>query len=147
MIKILKGTKYSTETARLVGSWDNGDMEGTSTYIAEDLYQTRNLKYFVHGTGGSESTYAVHHGYSTSGSEQIRELTSSEARQWAEDKLTTEEYEKEFGELDDAASDERRPLLLKLQASTFELLRKQKTDTGMSYLDLVEQAIIELYKV
>ena len=74
------------------------------------------------------STYAVHHGNNTSGSEQIRPLTAEEARQWAKEKLSADEYSKEFGEPDEAAGDsgEKNRTAFILSPSVLSLLRKKK---------------------
>lgn len=147
MKKIISKSLYNTETARKVGSWDNGIYGNDFRSCSEDLYQTKSGKYFIHGEGGPMSTYAVHHGNNTSGSEQIRDLTASEAREWAEEKLTADEYQKEFGPVDEASADEKIQTAFNLSASTIDLLKKQKAETGMTYGQLVELAIIEIYKV
>jgi len=146
MKKIINGSLYNTETARLVGEWDNGGQYGSFTYCSEDLYQTRSGKYFVHGAGGAMTTYAEHHGNSTSGSEQIRSLTAEEARQWAEEHLDADEYAKEFGEPDEA-SDNKRPLNLTVTEEVYRLLQGKKVEMGMSISQLVELAVTEIYKV
>ena len=89
---------------------------------------TKSGKYFIHGSGGPMSTYAVHHGNNTSGSEQIRPLTAEEARQWAKEKLSADEYSKEFGEPDEAAGDsgEKNRTAFILSPSVLSLLRKKK---------------------
>ena len=147
MKKIINGSLYNTETARLVGEWDNGVYGNDFRSCSESLYQTKSGKYFVHGEGGPMSTYAVHHGNNTSGSEQIRDLTASEAREWAEEKLTADEYQKEFGPVDEASADDKIQTAFNLSASTIDLLKKQKAETGMTMSQMVELAIIEIYKV
>lgn len=147
MKKIISGSLYNTETARLVGEWDNGEGYGKFTRADEDLYQTRSGKYFIHGRGGAMTTYAEHCGNSTSGSEKIIPLTASEAREWAEEKLTADEYAAEFGEPDEAAGDEKRQFPVQLRQSTIDLLKKQKAETGMTYGGLVELAVTEIFKV
>lgn len=146
MKKIIAGSLYNTETARLVGQWDNGEQYGSFTYCSEDLYQTRSGKYFIHGAGGPMSTYAVHHGNSTSGSEQIRDLTAEEARQWSESKLSAEEYAKEFEEPDEAAGDETRQFPIQLKESTISMIKKIKAETGKTYGEVIEAAMEAYYK-
>lgn len=146
MKKIIRGSLFNTESARSIGSWDNGEQYGSFTYCAERLYQTRSGKYFVHGAGGPMTTYAEHHGNSTSGSEQIRDLTAEEARQWAEEKLSPDEYAKEFGEPDEAAGDETRQFPVQLRESTIALIKRIKAETGKTYGEVIEAAMEAYYK-
>ena len=147
MKKVISGSLYDTSTARLVGEWDNGGQYGSFTYCSEELYRTRSGKYFVHGEGGPLTTYAVHHGNDTSGSEEIRPMTYEQARAWAEEKLSAEEYAKEFGEPDEATGDEKRQFPVQLKQTTIDLLKRKKAETGMTYGELVELAIEEVYRV
>jgi len=147
MKKIIIKALYNTETARLVGSWDNGEGYGKFTRSDETLYQTKSGKYFLHGEGGAMTTYAEHHGNSTSGSEQLLPLTASEASEWAEEKLTADEYMKEFGPVDEATDDGRKQIGVTLAPSVIDLLDKQKVITGMSRNQLIELAVLEIYKV
>lgn len=147
MKKIINGSLYNTETARFIGTWDNGAEYGQMNRSDEYLYQTKSGKYFIRGEGGPMTTYAEHHGNSTSGGEQLIPLTASEAREWAEDKLDADEYQKEFGPVDEAAADEKIQTAFNLSAATIDLLKKQKAETGMTMSQMVELAIIEMYKV
>ena len=147
MKKIINRSLYNTETARFIGTWDNGAEYGQMNRSDEYLYQTKSGKYFLLGEGGPMTTYAEHHGNHTSGSEKIIPLTASEAREWAEEKLTADEYQKEFGPVDEAASDEKIQTAFNLSAATIDLLKKQKAETGMTMSQMVELAIIEIYKV
>ena len=147
MKKIIKNSLYNTETARLVGSWDNGIYGNDFRNCSEDLYQTRSGKYFLYGEGGPMSKYAVSYGNNTSGSEKIMDMTAAEAREWAEEKLTADGYQKEFGPVDEASADDKIQTAFNLSASTIDLLKKQKAETGMTMSQMVELAIIEIYKV
>lgn len=147
MKKIIAGSLFNTETARLVGRYDNGANGGDFTRVDEDLYQTKSGKYFLHGDGGPMTTYAVHHGNSTSGGSQIIPLTVAEAQEWAEEKLTADEYQKEFGPVDEAAGDGKIQTAFNLTPATIDLLKKQKATTGMTLSQLVEMAVTEIYKV
>jgi len=146
MKKIIAGAQYNTETARFIGTWDNGAEYGQMNRSDEYLYQTKSGKYFLRGEGGPMTTYAEHHGNSTSGGEQILPLTASEAREWAEEKLTADEYQKEFGEVEEA-SDNKRPLNLTVAPEVYRLLEAKKVETGMSISKLIELAVVEIYKV
>lgn len=145
MKKIINKSLYNTDTARFIGTWDNGAQYGDFNRVDESLYQTKSGKYFIRGEGGAMTTYAEHHGNSTSGSEKIIPLTASEAQEWAEEKLTADEYQKEFGEVEEAA--EKIQTAFNLSATTVDILKKQKAATGMTLSQLVELAVIEIYKV
>lgn len=102
MKEIIAGVLYDTETARLVGQWNNGSDKDSFGYCSEDLYQNEHGEYFIHGEGGPRSKYAVRYGNYRFWSEQIRDVTLSEAREWAKEKLTADKYQEEFAPVDEA---------------------------------------------
>ena len=92
MKKILGGKKYNTETAHRVGECWNG---GT---CSETLYRKRTGEYFLYGEGGPMSKYSVSYGDNEWGyGQEIQPLTVDEAKEWAEEHLDADEYEQEFG--------------------------------------------------
>lgn len=98
MKKIINGKRYDTDTARLVGTWHNGEYSFDS--VEEKLYKKKNGSFFLHGTGGANTRYAdMIDSNSWSGGEKIIPLSYEEARQWSEDHLTVDEYEAIFGEI------------------------------------------------
>lgn len=100
MKKIIKGKLYNTETAKLLGEWENNYSINDFKHVSEHLYLKKIGEYFLHGEGGPLSIYAEQIGiHGRSGGERIRPLTYAEAREWAEEKLEVEEYEKIFGEV------------------------------------------------
>ncbi len=101
MKKVINGKMYNTETATLVGSWDNGLYDRDFGRCAEDLYKKKTGEFFLCGSGGPMSKYAVCHGNSTSGDTVIIPMTEKEARAWAEQKLSGDEYEAIFGEVEE----------------------------------------------
>lgn len=96
MKKIINKKVYNTETATKVASWDNGVYGNDFRNCNEDLYRTAKGAWFIHGTGGPMSKYAVSHGNSTSGSSDIIDLTEEEAYQWMEEHDAIEGIEKYF---------------------------------------------------
>lgn len=148
MKKVISGSLYDTSTARLVGAWDNGVYGNDFSAVSEELYRTRSGKYFVHGEGGPLTTYAVHHGNDTSGSEEIRPMTVDQARAWAEEKLSADKYAAEFGEPEEAEDDGKRvPFPVQLKPAAIELLRRKKAEMKLTYGELVEMALDEFYGV
>lgn len=101
MKKIIDGKSYDTDTATLLGEYDNGYREGDFQYLEENLYQTKKGQYFVQYYGGCLTEYAITHGNQTSGSSGIFLITEGQARAWAEKKLTADEFITLFGEVEE----------------------------------------------
>ena len=66
MKKIIEGKTYNTETALLLGDWQNL-WKGDYHYCREELYRTRKGTYFIYGEGGALSCYARYIGGSATG--------------------------------------------------------------------------------
>ena len=98
MKKIIDGKLYNTETATHLGSYWNGLSKRDFRYCEETLYRKKNGEYFCHGSGGAMTCYASRHGDTRSEGEMIVPMTEAEAKRWAEDYLTVEEYIAAFGE-------------------------------------------------
>lgn len=133
MKKIINNKRYDTETARLVGEWDNGLSGRDFARCDEDLYQKKTGEYFLHGEGGGNSKYGEWHGNSGGPGETIILMTAEEAREWAEKRLTAEEYEAEF-----AVDDEPEP------ANTVGLkIRRLREMAGISQKELADKSGID----
>lgn len=92
MKKIINGRLYNTDTAELIGSWNNGHYTSDFRYCEESLYRKKNHEYFLYGNGGAFSIYSKSCGDSYRGGEDIIPMTEEEARDWAENYLTAEKY-------------------------------------------------------
>ena len=102
MKKIINGKKYDTDTAREVGYDNNGLLYSDFFYIEETLYKKKTGEFFLRGRGGAATKYAECKPGKFSGSgKAIVPLTEDEAKKWAEDHLTVEEYEGIFGEAEE----------------------------------------------
>lgn len=101
MKKVINGRLYDTNTAIEIGSWENGANYMDVNYVIETLYKTHNGEYFLYAFGyafgGPNNIYANRCGFNgkCSGS-MIALLTEDEARKFAEEKLTADEYLSEF---------------------------------------------------
>lgn len=101
MKKIINGRKYDTETATLIAKWDNG-IYGDFTSVSEELYEKRNGEWFLYGSGGAKTKYAVATGSNSwGGGEGITPLTEDEAKEWAEKHLSVEQYEEIWGPVEE----------------------------------------------
>lgn len=140
MKKIINGKVYDTESAKLIGEWDNGRYGRDFGRCAEDLYQKRTGEFFLHGGGGPMSKYAVSHGDNEwSGGEKIIPLSYDAAREWAESHLPAEEYEAIFGAVQE--DDSRVTITLSLSASSVELAKRAAAQAGISLSSYIEGLI------
>lgn len=100
MKKIINGKKYDTETAREIGCDGNNLSRRDFKWWTEVLYQKRTGEFFLYGEGGPASRYAVSaDGHGWDSGKQIIPLSEDKARNWAEEHLDADEYEKIFGEV------------------------------------------------
>ena len=99
MKKIINNKMYDTDTATFVGDWyfnQESDLDRT----CEELYRKRTGEYFLYGWGGARSRYSEYlGGNSYGGGERIMPLTYAEAQEWAQEHLSADAYEAEFGEI------------------------------------------------
>ena len=102
---IINGKRYDTETASLISSWANQYGYSDFQWCEESLYGTFSNNWFLVGSGGPMSKYAVPVGNNGSGgsNDNIASLTIEEARQWLEEKGDTDALELCFaGDIVDA---------------------------------------------
>lgn len=97
MKKIINGKRYDTETAEYIGSTSWGDGPRDFNHWSEELYRKRTGEFFLCGEGGANSKYREEISMNSwSGGERIIPLTDDEAKEWAEEYLDGEDYEKLF---------------------------------------------------
>ena len=101
MQKVIDGKRYSTDTAKRLGSWaSDQDYQGLH-HEEETLYLTKTGNYFLHGCGGAASRYNKKTSTNSwIGGEQIVPISEEYARKWAADHLTENEYDMIFGEVE-----------------------------------------------
>lgn len=98
MRKIINGKKYDTETAKELGRRFSGESYRDFSHIEEILYRKRTGEFFLYGSGGPASRYAVRTGQNSwSGGSKLIPLSTQEARDWAEQYLTPDDFEAVFG--------------------------------------------------
>ena len=138
MKKVIEGSLYNTETAKEVGSWDNGLNQSDFGYCEESLYRTKAGKYFLYGSGGANSQYGEWHGNSGGSGEEIRPYSPQEARAYAKEKLSADAYAAEFGEPEEAA-DGREVLNISVSAEVKRKLENMKRETGKSISQIISE--------
>lgn len=100
MRKIIDKKVYNTETAELLGEWDNGLYGNDFRAVQEKLYITKKGQYFIHAWGGAMSKYGRPCGNGMTDDEDIILLSKEKAEDWAIDKLSTTTVEEIFGEFE-----------------------------------------------
>ena len=98
MKKIIDGKMYNTETATELGEFWNGLSTNDFSNLSETLYRKKNGEFFLYGQGGAMTEYSQPVGDMAGGGEKIIPFTKEQARNWAEERLGTDEYIKIFGE-------------------------------------------------
>lgn len=141
MKKIIKNKLYDTETAKLVGDWDNGYYANDFNFCSETLYQKKTGEFFLYGYGNALSKYAVSHGNNTSGSEKIISMTYEEAQDWAERKLDADKYIKLFGELGESDGDGKQRICLYLASTVVEKAKKEAAKKAISVSEYISKLI------
>ncbi len=134
MRKIVAGRLYDTDTARRVGSYAYGDGRSFEDW-EETLYVKRTGEFFIHGEGGAMSRYAEASGPNEWRSgERIMPISYEQARAWAEQHASPEEYEKVFGVAEDDAVE---TLHIQIPASLMATVRANAAAAGRSLRDYV----------
>ena len=146
MKKVIDGALYNTDTAQMMGDWDNGLYANDFGFCRERLYRTKSGKYFLHGEGGANSRYGEWHGNSGDSGEQIRPYTLAEAMEWAEEHLDGDEYIAIFGKPEETA-DGREALNITVPADLKASLDRLKSEKGKSISQLIEAAVREQYGI
>lgn len=140
MKKIINGKLYNTDTAKQVGScWWNEAQAGSFESVNETLYVKKTGEYFMEGNGGPMTKYAERDGSNWSGGSAIIPFTIAEAREWAEEKLSADEYEAEFGEI--IEDDNKKVVSMYLTISTAEKIKRMAAEQGISVGEVVERLI------
>lgn len=135
MKKIINNKVYDTTTAREIGSNSYSNPRDLN-FWSETLYCKRTGEYFVHGEGGPASRYAERiEQNSWSGGEKIIPVSYENARKWAEENLTADEYESEFGAVTE--DDTAETVNVSMPAALIAKLRRKAQEEGVSVSRLI----------
>ena len=97
MRRVIRGKMYNTDSAKKVGEDYNNVPTNDFTFWEEDLYRKRTGEFFLHCFGGPLSKHGEHSSDGSAGwGERIVPLSIERAKEWAENHLSGEEYEKIF---------------------------------------------------
>lgn len=141
MKKIIRGKVYDTDTAEKVGGWAKG-LEDNLYWVEEELYRKRTGEFFLCGSGGPGSKYAVSTGDSNWRSgEEIIPLSYQAAQEWAEKRLSADEYEAIFGEV--VEDDSKTMMTIYLPTATAERVKRAAQAAGKSISSYVDEILSE----
>lgn len=140
MEKMVHNRRYNTDTSYLLGSWTN-DSQEESSYFVEELYQKRSGEYFLYGKGGSKSRFAQQVRSQWLSGEKIVPLTWDEAKAWAENHLSPEDFEKHFGEI--SITDVRQAFTVYISTGTIQQIRRSCAKSGKSMSAYIESIVWE----
>lgn len=145
MKKIINGKVYDTDTARYVGSWENGCYQNDYNYVSEELYCKRTGEYFLYGEGGAGTKYSEMIGTNSwSSGEMIIPLTYDIARKWAEEHLKADDYLEEFEPMPD--DNTKTNCTFYMGNGTIELLKDYARKQQKSMSECLENIIIDAVK-
>lgn len=140
MKKIINGKVYDTSTATLVSEWDNGLLHDRLNATEENLYQKKTGEFFLYGCGGPNTRYArIIDANNWSGGEKIIPLSYGEAQNWAEEHLSTDDYEKIFGKI--AEDDSKSVLTLYLSTACVEMAKREASKKGIPLSQYIENIL------
>lgn len=143
MKKIIDGALYNTDTAKELGSTSYSNRRDFNFY-EETLYRTKSGRYFLHGEGGPMSRYAKTVGQNEwSGGEKIIPMSREAAMKWAEEKLTADEYEAIFGEVDEGGDKEQLNILVSpdIKARLWALAEAQKIPISEAAEEIIRKGL------
>lgn len=140
MKKIINNKRYDTETAKQIaetGSWEQGIGPSNFNFWSETLYQKRTGEYFLFGEGGPLSKYSEP--YENNGSQsgaKIIPLTLGQAKQWAEKAMDADEYEANFGPVEE--NTDKHVMSLSVNESTYQIIKRRAAENKISMSQVID---------
>lgn len=145
MNKVIRGKRYNTESAKLVGTWEANEPENSDFWEKEELYQKRSGEFFLIGQGGAQTQYArFSMGGESKPGVELRPIEPEEASDWAEEHLTADEYEALFGPVAEDGS--RGRITLTLLNSTIDTVRREAQRRKLNFNEYLEKLIAQQMK-
>lgn len=141
MKKIINNRLYNTETAKKIGTYSNAGGWRDFNHYEETLYRKKTGEYFLHGEGNANTRYAKLVDANTwSGGSKIIPMNYEDARKWAEENLTADEYEAAFGAVDEGEA-EKQVVSISINAAKWENARREAARLGISISEYIESRI------
>lgn len=138
MKKVINGKRYDTETAEFIGKWENIYNSADLQYESEELYKKKTGEFFMYGSGGPASNYAVQTGTNSwSGSCKITPITEDEAKKWVEKYLDGDTYENLF----EIEKEDNIAFSLLLPENLYNRLKNESEKTGESMKDIIVESL------
>lgn len=133
MKRKINGKIYDTAKAKSCGS---NKVDNSDEY--EELYRKRNGEFFIYGSGGPNSRYAVFLNGEWKSGCAIYPITYKVACDWAKKKLSKEEYNRVFGE---SLDEKRVSLNIILPAKDNSRLRTLAASNGLNVTEMIRTLI------
>ena len=100
MKSIIDGLRYNTETAEMIADTSASCSRSDFSWFEETLYKTKNGNWFLAGTGGPMTKYAVPVDQNMrSGGSAIVPIAAEDARQWLEENGELDALETYFADV------------------------------------------------
>lgn len=142
MKKIINGRVYDTTKAKELGTYANAGNWRDFSHLEETLYRKKTGEYFLHGEGGAMTRYAEATGQNSwSGGERIMPMTYDEAREWAEEHLTADEYEAIFGEIVEDADAAKQVVSISVNPAKWEAAKRKAAQMGVGISEYIESLL------
>ena len=140
MKKIINGKVYDTDKAKELGTYSNAGGWNDFNHYEETLYQKRTGEFFLFGEGGPMTRYAEAEGQNSwSGGRRIMPMSYDEARQWAEENLSADEYEEIFGAIDETGA--KMTVTLSVDSGKWESAKREAAKRGIGISEYIESLI------
>lgn len=140
---IIKGKRYNTDKATMIGEGSASCPRSDFAFFEEVLYKKRTGEYFIHGHGGPASKYAQLVDHNTwSGGSKIIPLTYAAAMEWAEEHLSAQDYIAEFGD-PEPDDDTTEVMTISVPASVAARIRREAQLAGTSISGLIASKFID----
>lgn len=108
MKKVINGRKYDTDTAREIAYWNNGRSDRDFSLIEKTLYRKKTGEFFLYIYGGPETEYGSEEpsGQSWTGGSRIEPISYDTGIKFAEENMSADKFEKEFGEVSEGGEEQ-----------------------------------------
>lgn len=126
MKKIIKGSRYNTETARFIRKVDHSNEKETGW--EERLYRTKSGLWFLHSFGGKKSRYAV---------PIIQPISEDAAVAWLDDNFGRDVVQEVLCKVSGVAT----PVTVLIPQQLMDSLEQKRAETGQSRTDVVLDAL------